>query len=109
MAFGTLVHLVLERQGRELVDEVLRFSTSVGLPVTLAQVGLPEPSRAVIDSIAVRATAPGETIHNEPFPVTPSMVAGALLEADAIGRAWLASAGGEGSGTSRGEALPIPW
>jgi glycerol dehydrogenase len=38
--------------------------------------------------IARRATAPGETIHNEPFPVTPDMTADAIRAADALGRAW---------------------
>jgi glycerol dehydrogenase len=38
--------------------------------------------------IATRATASGETIHNEPFEVRPDMVADALLAAVAIGRAW---------------------
>ncbi|MBK8597643.1 MAG: hypothetical protein IPP07_25420 [Holophagales bacterium] len=37
-----------------------------------------------------RATATAETIPNEPFPVTPAMVARAIREADAIGRAWKA-------------------
>jgi|GEM_PF-2658819 len=38
----------------------------------------------VINSIAKRATQPGETIHNEPFPVTEFMVADALRAADAL-------------------------
>jgi glycerol dehydrogenase-like iron-containing ADH family enzyme len=58
------------------------------LPITLADVGLPELSRDLLDQIATRATAAGETIHNEPFDVTPDMVADAILSADAIGRAW---------------------
>ncbi len=90
VAFGTLVHLVLEGRERNQVEEVLRFSTSVGLPVTLAEIGIADPGEAALDSIAVRATAAGETIHNEPFPVTPAMVARAIREADAIGRAWQA-------------------
>lgn len=90
VAFGTLVHLVLEGQERDQLEEVLRFSESVGLPVTLAGIGLEDPGDAVFESIAVRATSAGETIHNEPFPVTPAMVARAIREADAIGRAWKA-------------------
>ncbi|HXG21910.1 MAG TPA: glycerol dehydrogenase, partial [Methylomirabilota bacterium] len=41
---------------------------------------------------AIRATAEGETIHNEPFEVTPDMVADAILAADAMGREWKARA-----------------
>ena len=90
VAFGTLVHAVLEGAKRATVEEVLGFSTSIGLPVTLAEVGLFDPPRSLVDAMAVRATAEGESIHNEPFPVTPAMVAGAILEADGVGRAWRA-------------------
>jgi glycerol dehydrogenase len=91
VAFGLLVQLVLEGAPRTTVDEVLGFSSSVGLPITLADIGLAEPTRDQLDPIARRATAPGETIHNEPFEVTPEMVADAILAADAMGRAWRVS------------------
>jgi glycerol dehydrogenase len=88
VAFGLLVQLVLEGAPRATVAEVLGFSSAVGLPITLAHIGLVELTRDRLDPIARRATAPGETIHNEPFEVTPDMVADALLAADALGRAW---------------------
>jgi glycerol dehydrogenase len=88
VAFGLLVQLVLEGAPRATVDEVLGFSSSVGLPITLADIGLLEPTRDQLDPIARRATAPGETIHNEPFEVTPETVADAILAADALGQAW---------------------
>ena len=40
--------------------------------------------------IAERATAEGETAHNEPFDVTPDALADAIVHADALGRAWRA-------------------
>ena len=43
VAFGTLVQLVLEDAATAEIEEVIGFSAQVGLPVTLAQVGLPEP------------------------------------------------------------------
>lgn len=89
VGFGTLVHLVLEGQPSAQVREVLAFSTAVGLPVTLAQIGLDDLSPDLLGRIAARATAEGETIHNEPFAVDPAMLADALLAADALGRAWL--------------------
>ena len=73
------------------MDEVLAFSTEVGLPITLAEVGLSDIPGDMLRRVAARATAEGETIHNEPFPVEPSMVADAIRAADAIGRAWQAS------------------
>ncbi len=88
VAFGLLVQMVLEGQPRPVLEQVLQFSTEVGLPVTLAEIGLPDLAPAVLQQVAGRATAEGETIHNEPFEVRPDMVADAILAADAAGRAW---------------------
>ena len=82
------MQLVLEGAPRATIEEVLGFSTEVNLPITLAGIGLDGLTRDRLDPIARRATAPGETIHNEPFEVTPDRVADAILVADAIGRAW---------------------
>jgi glycerol dehydrogenase len=86
VAFGTLVQLVLEGAAGSQLDEVLAFSTSVGLPVTLAEVGLAGAPAEVLGQVAARSTAPGETMHNEPFQVRPEMVVSALRAADALGR-----------------------
>jgi glycerol dehydrogenase len=88
VAFGLLVQLVLEGSPRATVEQVLGFSTEVGLPITLAEIGLADLSVDLLIQIARRATAPGETIHNEPFEVTPDMTADAIRAADALGRAW---------------------
>lgn len=88
VAFGVLVQLVLEGQSHSIIEEVLRFSTSVGLPITLTEIGLGHMAPDMLDRIAVRSTAEGETIHNEPFEVHPEIVADAIQAADAIGREW---------------------
>lgn len=88
VAFGLLVQLVLEGAPHTTMEEVLAFSSGVGLPISLADIGLTNMPCDRLAPIALRATAPGETIHNEPFEVTPDMVADAILAADAIGRAW---------------------
>jgi glycerol dehydrogenase len=88
VAYGLLVQLVLEGQPRSVVEEVLHFATEVGLPVTLAEIGLTELPVEMLQQVAARATAEGETIHNEPFEVRPDMVADAIRAADATGRAW---------------------
>src|SRR5919198_4999147 len=69
VAYGLLVQLVLEGQPRAVLDEVLGFASEVGLPVTLAEIGLMELPRELLQQVAARATAKGETIHNEPFEV----------------------------------------
>lgn len=95
VAFGLLVQLVLEGAPRDTVTEVLAFAESVGLPITLAEVGLAGASRQRLAPIAERAAAPGETIHNEPFEVVPDLVVDAMLVADAIGRDFKTTRPGE--------------
>jgi glycerol dehydrogenase len=88
VAFGLLAQLMLESQPETVVNEVLAFANSVGLPTTLADVGLADASSEIVEAIARRASAAGETIHNEPMTVTPRRVAEALRAADAAGRAF---------------------
>jgi glycerol dehydrogenase len=96
VAFGVLVQLMLESKPSSVVDEVLGFSSSVGLPITFAAVGLgPDPSKETLEQIALRSTAPGETIHNEPFEVRPQLVVEALRAANAAGNKWIISSARE--------------
>ena len=88
VAFGVLVQLVLEGQPSSVLNQVLDFVAGVGLPMTLADIGLGELSSEMLDRIAARSTAKDETIHNEPFEVRPEMVADAIRAADATGKAW---------------------
>ena len=88
VAFGVIVQLVLEKTDSAELKEVLSFSASVGLPITLREIGCGDLSQEMLSMVAARATAPAETIHNEPFQVTESMVAEAILEADAAGNAF---------------------
>ncbi|QNB47997.1 iron-containing alcohol dehydrogenase [Thermanaerosceptrum fracticalcis] len=93
VAFGTLVQLVLEERSTEEINEVVNFCIDVGLPVTLEQIGVLEIKKEEIRKVAEAATAPGETIHNEPFPVDADKVYAAILTADAIGRLALKTKG----------------
>jgi glycerol dehydrogenase len=86
VAFGVLTQLVLEGAPRHEIDEVLAFSRKVGLPTSLRQIGVVEPSARDLVMIGERTCRPGETIHNEPFRVDAQMVAEAIKEADLIGR-----------------------
>jgi glycerol dehydrogenase len=85
VAFGVIVQLMLESQPQSVVEEVLAFSAGVGLPVTFAGIGLRDPDADELTRIARRATAPGETMHNEPFEVRPEMVVEAMRAANAAG------------------------
>jgi len=85
VAFGLICQLMLESQPQSVVNEVLTFSSSVGLPVTFADIGIGNPSEELLEIVARRATAPGETIHNEPITVTPELVVEALRAANSAG------------------------
>lgn len=87
VAFGTLAMLMLTDRSPELIDEVYAFCEDVGLPVTLADIGLSEASDADLMAVAQAACQAGETMHNEPCEVTPETVMAALRAADAVGQA----------------------
>lgn len=86
VAFGTLAQLVHEGAPRTEINEVLDFCISVGLPVTLAEIGVTEVTPEKIRAVAEKATAEGETIFNQPEHVTVDSVYAAILAADAIGK-----------------------
>ncbi|MDN5324172.1 MAG: glycerol dehydrogenase [Clostridia bacterium] len=92
VAFGTLVQLVMEERSKEEIQEVIDFCIEVGLPVTLGEIGVKEIKEEDIRKVAEASVAPGETIHNEPFPVDADKVYAAILTADALGRKALESA-----------------
>lgn len=92
VAFGTLTQLVLENAPLDEIEEVLEFCTDVGLPITLEQLGLMESAPKYHERLKAAAElscAPGETIHNMPFPVNAQSVYAAMLTADKMGRDWL--------------------
>jgi len=86
VAFGTLVLLILENRSKQEIKEVVEFCLNVGLPTTLSDLGMEKISREQLFKVAQAATAPKESIHNEPFPVTADDVVAAILVADATGR-----------------------
>ena len=60
------------------------FCYSVGLPITLKEMGVTDVSRVMI--AAEKACAPGESIHNMAGDVTPDQLYDALLAADLLGQ-----------------------
>ncbi|MBP2654462.1 MAG: iron-containing alcohol dehydrogenase [Firmicutes bacterium] len=88
VSFGTLVQMVLENQSMEALEEVINFCRSVGLPVTLKEIGVTDVTEEKIRKVAKATCAEDETIFNEPFTVTPETVYAAIVTADAIGRAF---------------------
>jgi len=86
VAFGLLTQLVLEGRPQEEIAEIFSYQKAVGLPITLAEVGVDANSDDQLRRIAERSCIPGESSHNEPFGVTESAVVSALRTADQLGR-----------------------
>lgn len=85
VAFGVLAGLQLTDAPPEESAAVFSFCTAVGLPTTLADIGLRNVDRNRLMFVAEKACAPGEYIHHEPGKITPEKVLHAILAADAIG------------------------
>jgi glycerol dehydrogenase len=86
VAIGVLTSLFLTDKPPETIDEVYTFCEAVGLPTTLADIGLGTATDEDLLEVAKATCAEGETIHNEPVPVTPQSVLAALKAVDAEGR-----------------------
>lgn len=89
VAFGTLTQLVLESADQAEVDRIMSWCVSLGLPVTLGQLGVAEVTREKAMQVAQAACAPNDTIGNLPCLVTPELVCDAILKVDAMGREYL--------------------
>ncbi len=87
VAFGVLAGLQLSDAPPAVADKVYAFCESVGLPTTLADLGLADPDRSRLMQVAEKACAPGECIHNEAGAIKPENVLHAIIAADALGRA----------------------
>lgn len=86
VAFGLAAQLCLEPDRDEA--ERLRIVTllaGLGLPVTFAQLGIPELPPERLRSFARRVALPGSSVHNHPFPIKVDALAEALRAADALG------------------------
>ena len=86
VAIGVLAGMFLTDCSSELIDEVYDFCESIGLPTTLADIGIGDASDEDLRTVADAACAEGETIHHEPCPVSPTSVFSALKTADQVGR-----------------------
>ncbi|MHB8910376.1 MAG: glycerol dehydrogenase [Syntrophales bacterium] len=86
VTIGLLASLFLTDKPKSVIEEVYAFCGSVGLPTTLADIGLSAVSRDDLKRVADRICIDGEFIHHEAVEVTPDAVVHALLAADGEGR-----------------------
>lgn len=88
VAFGTLVQLLLENGCSEEYNKVRDFIYSVGLPLTLEEVGI---TKEDLPQVAKASCAAGESIHNLSGDVTPHELENAIILCDALGHEYLDS------------------
>jgi glycerol dehydrogenase len=85
VAIGTLAGLHMTDADPAEIASVYRFCESVGLPTTLADIGLAYATEEDLLTAAQRACAPAEYIHHEAGVVSPPRVVAALVAADRMG------------------------
>jgi glycerol dehydrogenase len=85
VAFGTLAGLHLTDAAPEVIDMVYSFCEQIGLPTTLADIGLANIDRNRLKLAADKACDPTSSIHHEAGVITSGKVLQAMIAADAIG------------------------
>lgn len=88
VAFGVLTLLIIEDYPREVLDEVYGFCLSVGLPVTLGDLGIHDASRKNLMQVAELSCSEGQPMKKSPVAVSPDSVIDAMLAADAMGKCY---------------------
>jgi glycerol dehydrogenase len=85
VGFGILAQLALEDRPKVEVQEFLKLSCQIGLPITLGQLGIDRLTDRDWQRIAALSLAV-EDMAAMPFPVTDVMVIEAIRQADAWGQ-----------------------
>ncbi|MEI6309973.1 MAG: glycerol dehydrogenase [bacterium] len=93
VAFGVLTGLQLTGASTDESATVFSFCEEVGLPTTLAGIGLGKADRRELMEAAEKACAPGQPIHHEAGAITPGIVLDAMLATDALGQSRQAKMG----------------
>lgn len=87
VAFGVICQLIVENAPKELLDRIIRFNLSVGLPVCLDDMWI-EPTEVNLDIIS-SGTANTEWTR-EPFYINDAMIKASIKTAHALGKQYKA-------------------
>ena len=87
VAFGVMTQLCLDEDLElEEIDEAVDFMISVGLPVTFAELNLPEITDEQLRTLGEVTAGEGSLAHNHNFEVTAESVIDAMIAADGLGK-----------------------
>lgn len=87
VAFGVLTGLLLTGAPQAEIKVVYDFCREVGLPTTLADIGLAKVDRRQLLAAARMACEPEQSMQHEAGTITAERVLDAMLAADAMGQA----------------------
>jgi glycerol dehydrogenase len=82
VAFSVIAQLFLEDKPLYLIEKVAKWCHALGLPTTLTDLSVNEDC---IKAVSEASCYPESSIHNEPFPVTPSDVAQSIIHVHNLG------------------------
>ncbi len=91
VAFALLAQMILSGEPAEVLRETMAFLRDVRLPVTLAELGIVDPTEEELTLMA-SAALESPSIHRMTRPVDAAAVMDAVRRADRLGRAFLAEA-----------------
>jgi glycerol dehydrogenase len=87
VGFGIVCQLCLDEDPEvDEMNRIIDFEIAIGLPVTLAEVKLPEATREQLRVIGQACEGRDSLCRNHVFPVTCESVIDAMFAADAVGR-----------------------
>lgn len=86
VAIGTLAQLIMDNRPKEQIEEVFNFCLTVGLPVTLDEIGVTYDDLEMCMKATCDPNHP--YAHNNPYPLTVDKLVDALKAVDALGAAY---------------------
>lgn len=84
VAVGLLVQLILENASADELRTVMDYYRQVGLPTSLAEIGILEPTQEKLGRVARRALERPKPLTNHAFPINEDMIIYALKMVDSL-------------------------
>ncbi|KAF7799187.1 hypothetical protein EIP86_010418 [Pleurotus ostreatoroseus] len=93
VAFGIVCQLILDGASQDELDRYIELMLSVDLPVTFAQLGIPNVTDDEVRGVAKLATQPNETIWNMERAISEEIVFNAIKGANAASESYIKRTG----------------
>ena len=88
VGFGVIANLIIENYPKEEIEKIVKFCISVGLPVSLDELGVKDQSGENLQNAGKACFGPGTHLDNLAFNVTGDLATDIIIAADAIGRRY---------------------